>query len=89
MGMSTHVIGFKPPDAAYTAKLEAYNACKKASITPPEELQRFFNWTEPDPQGITVRVPTREWNNDHASGYEVDISGLDPSVKVIRFYNSW
>lgn len=88
--MSTHVIGFKPPDEEYRAKLEAWKALERAGVKKfPEELLQFFNWTTPDETGVEVQVPVREWSNDHASGYEVVIADLDPSIKILRFYNSW
>lgn len=96
MGMSTHVVGFKPPDEKWKKMKSAWDACRAANVVPPGEVMDFFNHEPPDDSGVEVS-PTAlkktgavtEWSNDHASGYEVDVKKLPADVTVIRFYNSW
>jgi len=89
MGMSTHITGFKPPDAKFDAMKSVWDSCKSAGIEPPEEVTKFFDYAPPDSAGVEVKVKTTEWNNDYASGFEVNLKELDPTITVIRFYNSW
>lgn len=89
MGMSTHVVGFKPPNDKWKQMRHAYDSCKIAGIDIPEEVNKYFNYEEPDSAGVEVDLKSTEWNIGHASGIEIDISKLDKDVKIIRFYNSW
>lgn len=97
MGMSTHVVGFTPPDEKYQKMKAVYDSCKAAGIEIPEDVQEFFDWNEPSEHGVTFdldKIPgaVEEWDagkDDAASGLEVDISKLPKNVKVVRFYNSW
>jgi hypothetical protein len=93
MSMTTHVIGFRPPDATWTKMKEAWDACRKAGVSPPKEVQDFFNWENPDDAGVEVDLHKagciRDYSADSASGYEVDVSKLPPGVSIIRVYNSW
>ena len=89
MSMSTHVIGFKPPDERWQKMKEAWDACVKAKVEPPKSVTDFFNDEEPDSAGVEVEIPTREWRDDSREGYEVSIDALPEGVKIIRFYNSW
>ena len=96
MSMSTHVVGFKPPDYKWKAMKEAYEACKKAGIAVPEEVQKFFNYTAPDPAGVTIPEgelqkcgAIREWSEDMKDGYEIFVAKLPADVQVVRVYNSY
>jgi uncharacterized protein YfbU (UPF0304 family) len=96
MGMSTHVIGFKPADDKFKKMLTAWDACIAAGVKPSEEITAFFGtqWrTEVDAAGVQVDVRSsdavRKWRGDCREGYEVDLRELDPDIKVLRFYNSW
>lgn len=93
MGMSTHVIGFRPPDDKWKKMKAVYDACKEADTDPPEEVERFFNDQPPDPAGVEVRLrdtPCCKEYNDGVSqwGYEIDLSKLPKDVTVIRVFNS-
>lgn len=94
MGMSTHLIGFRPADAHKTKTMKAVlDACQDAGVDPPKEVEDFFNVKCPDPSGALVEieksVAVKRWRYEDAEGFEVDLTRLDPTVKVIRFYNSW
>lgn len=89
MGMSTHVIGFIPPDDRWREMKGAWDACEKAGIPIPKSVQSFFNDEPPDSAGVEVEIAVREWSNDYANGYELDLGDVPAAVKTIRFYNSW
>jgi hypothetical protein len=93
MGMSTHVIGIKPADAKYKDMLAAWEGCKRANVPTPREVQEFFAWGEPEEKGVSVdleKAPgVTEWKDDMREGFEVDLTKLDPNIKLLRFYNSW
>ncbi len=91
MGMSTHVVGFVPPDEKWEKMKQAYDACKELGIQPPNEVVEFFGHVAPDPRGVKVdiEVATKEWSGDMRSGLEVEIAKIPKHVKVIRFFNSY
>lgn len=89
MGMSTHVVGFVPPNDRWAQMKQVWDSCKAAKVEVPEAVQRFFNWEEPDDRGVEVQLPAIEWTEDTRHGYEVELDKIPPDVKVIRFYNAW
>ncbi len=93
MSMSTHVIGFSPPDEHWQRMKAAYDACLAVGIDPPAEVEKFFNYESPDPAGVEVDLrkhpAVKEYKAEMVSGYEVDLSKLPPGVKIIRFTNHW
>jgi len=98
MSMSTHVVGFRPPDEKWKKMKAVWEACKKADMDPPEEVQDFFEYEGPDDQGVEVReealrkagaISQWEDKDGSASGYEIDVTKLPKDVKIVRVYNSW
>lgn len=96
MGMSTHVVGFKPPDDKWRKMKAAYEACQMAGIDPPEEVEDFFDGEPPDDNGVEIDESAlaesgalREWKDEYREGFEIDVPKLPPDVTVVRFYNSW
>jgi hypothetical protein len=96
MGMSTHVVGFKPPDDKFKKMKAAWDACKLAGVNPPKEVLQYFNDCEPDPSGVEIDEATltkaeavKEWGNDHGAGFEIDVRKLPKDVVIVRVYNSW
>lgn len=93
MGMSTHVVGFKPADEKFIKMREVYNACNAAGVAVPREVEKFFEHEPPPEAELGVRVDitaaVKKWQGNSASGYELDLSKLDPDVRVVRFYNAW
>lgn len=98
MGMSTHVIGFKPPDEKFHKMLAAYRACEEAGVPIPKSVSDFFKGESPDEAGVRVDLGSeygrcapgvQVWQSDAGGGFEVDLRKLDPDVKILRFYNSW
>jgi hypothetical protein len=93
MGMSTHICGFKPPDAKWKAMKAVWDSCRAAGIDAPKEVEDFFGGEVPDPKGVEVELGRdqglREWGTDYADGFELDVKKLPPDVTVIRFYNHY
>jgi len=102
MGMSTYVVGFKPPDEKWRKMKAVWDACAAAKVELPEDVSAFFGEEAPDPAGVRVELSDifvkgkrtthaccREWRDDAGEGYEIDVKKLPPDVTVIRFYNQW
>lgn len=89
MSMSTHVIGFAPPDAQWQKMKDIWDACKRAGIGLPEEVVEFFNGTPPDERGVEVEINATKWQDDSREGFEISVADIPEHVKLIRFYNSW
>jgi hypothetical protein len=91
MSMATYVEGFIPPDDAWRKMRDVRNACVAAGIRVPDDVDRFFNFEAPDPQGqrVPLKDVAKEWRNEHSEGIEIVIADIPKSVKVIRFINSW
>jgi hypothetical protein len=92
MGADLHVVGFMPADEKWTKMKMAWDACKAAGIEPPKEVEDFFSGEYPgDKPGREVQLGVlacKEWNNDYASGFEIDITLLPQGVRFIRAYLS-
>lgn len=95
MGMSTTVVLLRSKnDPTYKKNLAVLEACKKVDIDPPKEIDEYFggDGIDNDPETpLEIDFEPREWSNDYAQGYEIDIDidKLPKGVKTIRFYNSW
>jgi hypothetical protein len=96
MGMSTHVIAFKPPDEKWQKMKRVYDTCTEAGVGVPDEVDKFFNYDRPDTKGVEISEGVltdcgalKEWDENSRSGFEVDVTKLPKDVTIIRFYNSW
>lgn len=90
--MSSHVVGFRAPDEQWAKMKAAWDACEAVGITPPDEVLNFFDGEDPgDKPGkeVTLGDAIREWTNEYASGYEVDLVTIPNGLRYLRFYNSW
>lgn len=91
MSMSTHVVGFRPPDEKWRKMKAVYDSCQSAGIDIPDEVDEYFNGETPDEAGVEVEIDSilEEWGDDSRQGYQIDIAKLPKNVKILRFYNSW
>ncbi len=85
MSLSTHVIGFVPPDERWKAMKAIWDACKKAKIDPPTEVEDFFEG-RPDEEGQEVVIPHKQWVGEDSNGIEINTAKIPAKVKIIRFY---
>ena len=90
---STHVEGFKKPDANWKKMKAVYDACIEADVDVPEEVEDYFNGEEPDESGVNVDLEDtdccKEYSADSCSGYEIDVTKLPKDITIIRVYNSY
>ena len=89
MSMSTHIVGFRPPDEKWRQMKAVWDATKAAGLDPPEQVLDFFEGVEPDPAGVEVPLLTREWSDDSREGCEINVADLPAGVRTIRFYHSY
>jgi hypothetical protein len=94
MSMSTHVVGFHPPDGTWKKMKQVWDACKLADIEPPDRVWDFFGGEEPDDAGVTVELQVdhravKPYKTNSEEGLEIILENLPPDVTIIRFYNSW
>jgi hypothetical protein len=93
MSMSTHIVGFRPPDDLWNKMRAIWDACDHANIAIPPEVLRFFNYEPPDAAGVLVRLEgtaaVNEYSADMSDGFEIDVAKLPPGLTIIRVYNSY
>ena len=93
MGMSTNVVGFKPPDGKWKKMKAIYDACIDAGVYPPKQVEEFFGFEKPDSAGVEVELKKHtccsEYKAEAQSGFEIDVTKLPADVKIIRFFNGW
>lgn len=87
MSLSWDVVGFRPKDEKWHKMKKVWDVCKIAGVDAPEDVQKFFDYEEPDDTGITVCVSdaTKDYEGDMESGLEVELSKLPDNITVIRF----
>lgn len=91
MGMSTHVIGFRPPDDKFKKMKAIYDQCYELGVSVPDEVEDFFESSSPDDSGVEVGISEaiEPWQADMEDGYQVDLAKLPKDIRYIRFYNSY
>jgi hypothetical protein len=97
MSMSTHIVGVIPPDDKWKKMKEIYNNCMDVGIQIPTEVEKFFDYQEPDEVGVILDLTTRgynppicrEWGGDCQQGFEIDVADIPAHVKTLRFYNAY
>lgn len=63
MSMSTHIVGFVPPDNKWRQMKVIYDACNEAGITVPEEVDDYFEGEAPDEAGMEKVKYIRFYNS--------------------------
>lgn len=93
MSMSTHIVGFRPPDSKWKQMRAVWDACDQAGVPVPDEVTQFFNGEPPDINGIEVDLKCHEaccgGGDRDRIGYTIDLEKLPPNITKIRFYNAW
>ena len=95
MGMSTAVFGIVPADEKFNQMKKIWEMCEQANVAIPRDVVDFFDGDRPDDADVVIYLDdsevsaVKEWFDDCSVGYEVDLSKLDPKIKIIRFANSW
>jgi len=84
------ISGIVPPDQKWEQMKTAYFACEGAGIPIPDEINDFFEHERPDSCGMVTYInedretAITEYSDENYSGYEIDISKLDPKFKKLR-----
>lgn len=98
MGMSSHVVGVKPPDDKWKQMKAVWDVCTKAKVEIPLDVIKFFNGETPDDKGVIVNLESKMDLNSNAvkgyhaemiDGFEVDLKLLPKDITILRFYNSY
>lgn len=93
MSMSTHIIGFKPPNEKWKQMKAVWDACETAKTPIPQEVLNFFNHEPPDDDGVEINLETHpcceEYDEDMSEGFQIEIDKLPKDIKIIRFVNSY
>lgn len=92
MGMSTHVVGFKPVDEKWIKFKAIWDSCLESNVVVPTEVKEYFDDEHPgDSPGMEVDIfeSYKEYTEDMIEGYEIDLSKLPDGVQFIRVYNSY
>lgn len=89
--MSTHVVGFKPPDERWNKMKAVWDACRAAKIAVPDDVLSFFNGYDPSPNGVEVDIGgcLMTLVEEGREGFVVDVKKLPKDVTAIKFYNAW
>ena len=92
MGMSTHVVGFRPPDEQWERMKLIWETCEEAGIPIPKEVDLFFDGESPEDkfgQEIKLGIAVTKYVADMRDGYDIDVSKLPTGVWIVRVYNSY
>ncbi len=91
MGMSSHVIGFKPPNEKWKQMKQVRESCLAAGISIPAEVDKFFDYEEPDEAGVQVKIPVHESSDSRSCSdiFEVYLKDIPKDVTILRFINSY
>ncbi len=90
MGMSTHVVFLRSKDdEQYQKYLKVFLACVEANTDLPKEVNEYFGVDGEIEAPLEVAYKPREWHNEYAEGFEIDVDEIPKGVKTIRFYNAW
>ena len=89
MSTSIFVVGFKPPDDKWKKNKAVWDACKQAGIKIPKEIEEYFDWRDPDPAGVEVKIKASEYTAEDIDGLEVDLTKLPKDVTTLKFCVSY
>jgi hypothetical protein len=94
--MSTHVIGFRPPDERWLQMKKIWESCINAGIDPPAEVESFFGEDGgPDPAGVVIDLDNTGCITEYSDadlcqdGIEIDVRKLPKDIYILRFINSY
>lgn len=93
MAMTTHAVGFRPPDAEWDKMKLAWDACEAAGAPIPDVVLAFFDHEDPGTkpgQEVNIEEAVSEWSDEYSNeGHDIDLRKLPPTVKIVRVYNSY
>lgn len=93
MAMTTHVVGFRPPDAEWDKMKTVWDACEEVGAPIPDVVSAFFDHEDPGDkpgQEVDIKAAVSHWSDEFSNiGYEIDVRTLPTNVNIIRVYNSY
>ncbi len=93
MSVTTHIIGFYPPDDEWQKMKQVYDAIIAAGLDIPEVVDDFFDGMAPDDAGVEVDLGKTDcisnWRDIDRKGFVLDIAKLPKNITQIRFYQAW
>jgi hypothetical protein len=102
MGMSSRIQGIREPDEKFKKFIKIIKSLEDAGLSwedAPEEIQKFFDYDEPNHEGILIEMGSTYGRILHESvtlhkeemedGFVVDISKLPKNITKIRFVNNY
>lgn len=92
--MSSHVVGFRPPDKKWEEMKLVWEACERTGVEIPKKVLEFFDHEDPAGKpGMSMNLmdtdAVKEYHEEAVQGFEVDLTKLPKDLEIIRFYNSW
>jgi hypothetical protein len=92
MKVHTNVSGYIPPDEKWKKMKEAWDSCKRANVSVPDEVVDFFDGEYPENKpGMEVDIEEAVTKLE-GCGYctfSVDVKKLPPNVTQIHLETSW
>jgi len=92
MGMDTYVVGYTGVQEKVFKEMKAvFDACAKACVPLPKEVDEYFNGEEPDELGIEKDLgdAVQEYSVDMRDGFQVELAKIPKNITHIRFINSY
>lgn len=86
VNVNATVVGLVPPDETWQKMKAVWDACKNAEVTPPKEVEDFFDGEEPTDEGMEVEIYSRPFvTSDGDGGIELSVEDIPENVKTIHF----
>ncbi|MEE9214814.1 MAG: hypothetical protein V3U54_08490 [Thermodesulfobacteriota bacterium] len=104
MGASSNIKGIRDLRQDFDKKWDALQACKKAGVLFPKQIQEYFGLDGDEDRvleskecyedekltfNLEGKPGVKVWNAEMEDGFEVDLTKLPKDVTKIRFYTSY
>jgi len=90
MSTNVHVYGIKPPDDKWKKMKTIYYACRDAKISPPKEVSEYFEYNDPNENGVHVELKNyMNIGEEGSDKYYVELNLVPKDVKFIVFSISY
>jgi len=94
MGVDLGVKGIRDLDGKFAEMMKIKKLCEKSKISYPIEVQQYFGPSIGEDEeliteemsDIDINGCMKEWGNEYAQGYEIDVKKIPKDVKKIRVY---
>lgn len=90
--MNIYIQGIKEPDNNWKEMKKVWDSCKEAGVNPPDSVREYFNYEDPDDDGIIIDLKDKDYigclnsyKKDGKSGFQIALDDLPEDVSLIRF----